>query len=658
MEHADLRYVFETGVEADLLLDESARVVLVSDGYLRAVAGRRDAVIGRSLFDLPPYADDEPLSAALRAHLDAVLHSKVFHANELQHADPSRLGSRFTWAINRPVCRDDHGTCFIVHSLRIGERGAETMSDRERRLRKLIEHTYDTIALFDAQGRPLFVSPSIRALLGISEAEFLEQVFTRVHPEDAEAFGAQIRTLLSEPGSLRLLRFRGRSGDGCYRWIECAVRNLLHDPDVSAVVANFHDVTEHVELEAELRRINEDLRRASLERERLYLREQQANRTKDEFLAMLGHELRNPLSPILTALELMRMKEPVALEKERTIVERQVQHLVGLVDDLLDVSRITRGKVELRKRRLELSAAVTKAIEMTSPLLEQRQHDLRIDVPERGLEVYGDEVRLAQVVANLLNNAAKYTAPRGSIAIEARVREHDAVLTVRDSGRGIPHALLSRLFDQFVQGEQTPDRSEGGLGLGLAIVRSLVELHGGTVEADSAGPGQGSSFTVTLPLASASSQRETGRVRAPDFAGASQQFAGRRVLVVDDNRDAADLLVQLLRAVGCEARPALDAPEALSVALQFRPELALIDIGLPVMDGYELARRMQTQPNLRDIKLVAITGYGQPRDRERSAAAGFIEHLVKPVPIERVLEVTARVLRAPVAAPQAGAHGG
>jgi signal transduction histidine kinase/ActR/RegA family two-component response regulator len=359
---------------------------------------------------------------------------------------------------------------------------------------------------------------------------------------------------------------------------------------------------------------------------------EEASRAKDAFLAMLGHELRNPLSPIVTALELMRLRGGDTFARERAVIERQVEHLTRLVDDLLDMSRITRGKIELRKRVVEVAEIVAKAIETASPLLEQRAHRLVVGVPTAGLAVEGDETRLAQVVTNLLTNAAKYTDPDGKITIAA-ARAGDAIeIRVRDTGAGIAPDLLPHVFDLFVQGRRALDRSQGGLGLGLAIVRSLVDMHGGSVSASSDGPGRGSEFVVRLPAAKAKHPVPETTVGV----AARRAHRARCVLVVDDNEDAAHGIAAWLKAQGHTVRVAFDGPSALRAAAELRPEIALLDIGLPLMDGYELAGRLRALPSLHDVKLVAITGYGQDADRARSAAAGFEEHLVKPVMLERI----------------------
>ena len=359
-------------------------------------------------------------------------------------------------------------------------------------------------------------------------------------------------------------------------------------------------------------------------------RAEAASRAKDEFLAMLGHELRNPLSPILTALSLMRLRGGPVLERERAVIERQVQHLVRLVDDLLDVARIARGTIELRRRPIELAEVVSKAIELSSPIIEQRGHTLHVAVPTEGLMIDGDEMRLAQIVGNLLTNAAKYTETGGRVEVTAFREDTWATLTVRDSGMGIPTDLLPRIFDVFVQGSQAIDRREGGLGLGLAIVKNLTESHGGTIEARSAGRGLGSEFIVRLPLAAS---KVPAPPRAWERPMAEAQTSPRRVLVVDDNEDAAELLAEALRAAGYEARVAFDGPSGLELGRTWKPEIAVLDIGLPVMDGYELAERLR-ELSPPPVRLLALSGYAQPGDRARARAAGFHEHLVKPVDLD------------------------
>ncbi len=362
------------------------------------------------------------------------------------------------------------------------------------------------------------------------------------------------------------------------------------------------------------------------ELERARERAEAANRAKDEFLAMLGHELRNPLAPILTALQLMQLRGVTGAERERAVIERQVKHVVGLVDDLLDVSRITRGKVHLERKRLDIVDVVAKAIEMTSPAIDERRHRLVVDVP-RGLMTSGDSARLAQVFANLLMNAAKYSDPGGTIAIAARPAEAGVVVTVKDTGHGIDRELMPKLFEPFVQGRQAFERAQGGLGLGLAIVRNLVGRHGGTIDVESQ-KGLGSMFTVTLPP-------YVGGDSVPEQADAASAppGVGVPILIVDDNEDAAGLLADSLRTLGHTVQVVHDGPSALGILHAFRPQVALLDLGLPVMDGFELAQRIRGEPLFQRIELVAITGYGQEIDRQRTAENGFGAHLVKPVDV-------------------------
>jgi PAS domain S-box-containing protein len=356
---------------------------------------------------------------------------------------------------------------------------------------------------------------------------------------------------------------------------------------------------------------------------------QEADRRKDEFLAMLAHELRNPLAPIRTAAQVIRLlgTSDANVRRSAEMVERQVQHLTRLVDDLLDVSRITRGKIKLRKEPVELAAVVARAVETARPLLDARAHELTVTLPPEAVRLEADATRLAQVVGNLLANAAKYTAEGGHVWLTAEREGGTAVLRVRDTGVGIPPDMLGKVFDLFTQVDRSLARSEGGLGIGLTLVKNLVELHGGTVGAYSEGPGKGSEFVVRLPV--------LPTPQAPD-AGPAEPAPGRappprRVLVVDDNADAADSLAMLLRVDCHEVRTAHDGPTALETAEWFRPEVVFLDIGLPRMDGYEVARQLRQRPGLKGARLVAVTGYGQGEDRRRAQDAGFDLFMTKPV---------------------------
>jgi signal transduction histidine kinase/ActR/RegA family two-component response regulator len=392
-------------------------------------------------------------------------------------------------------------------------------------------------------------------------------------------------------------------------------------------------------------RARQVLERSQEENRKLLADLEAASRAKDEFLAMLGHELRNPLSPIATALQLMKLRGDPRTTREQQVIERQVKHLTRLVDDLLDVSKITRGKVELRKEKVEIADVIAKAVEMASDLFEQRNHDLSLDVAQERLWVDGDPVRLAQVVANLLTNAARYTEPGGKIVVSARRdgperQGGDIVIRVKDNGSGISPDLLPRIFDLFIQGHRSSDRAQGGLGLGLALVKNLVALHGGSAVALSDGLGKGSEFVIRLPAVTRAEDSTSIRSEH-DRAPPRPNVHGKRILIVDDNNDAADSLAELLRDFGHEVAVVYSPVTALEVLEEFRPQVAVLDIGLPVMDGYELAARFRSNPVTADCLLIALTGYGQSHDRIRSEEGGFRYHLVKPVDLVQLLRIVA-----------------
>jgi CheY-like chemotaxis protein/nitrogen-specific signal transduction histidine kinase len=359
---------------------------------------------------------------------------------------------------------------------------------------------------------------------------------------------------------------------------------------------------------------------------------QAAHLQKDEFLAMLAHELRNPLAPIRNAIEILRDPESAAGTPPELLdmMERQVSHLVRLVDDLLDVSRILRGKITLRKENIELASVISRAVETARPLIDAGSHELTIDLPPDPIHLHGDVVRLSQIFANLLNNAAKYTEPHGHIRVTAERVGNEAIVRVRDDGMGISPQLLPRVFDLFSQAERSLDRSQGGLGLGLTLVRRLVEMHGGRIEAKSEGPGRGSEFGVRLPIHATNENQP----KAPVVNSAVVSRVpgpSRRILVIDDNVDAAESLATLLRRAGHHVETAYDGRSALAEVEVLRPEAVLLDIGLPGMNGYEVARHLRKGPATNGVILVAVTGYGQAEDRRLALEAGFDHHLVKPI---------------------------
>ncbi len=400
---------------------------------------------------------------------------------------------------------------------------------------------------------------------------------------------------------------------------------------------------------AELEAANRSLQTEVAERARAELALKEADRHKDEFLAMLAHELRNPLAPIHNAVQLMhrRAVSDPQLVWSRDVIGRQLAHLTRLVDDLLDVSRITRGKINLSKEVIELSTLVARTVETVQPLFEERGHTLKLELPDMVLAVLGDPTRLTQALGNVLSNAAKYTERGGQISLSAIQSGGEVEIRVRDNGIGIPPDLMPQIFQLFTQLDRTSGRSQSGLGIGLALVQRLIEMHGGSVTAYSEGPGRGSEFVIRLPLFI----RETGSTPQPlkTLSALEQSTMNaegtprtqRRILVADDNNDALESLATLLQLSGHEVYTAGNGAVALESAEQYRPEVALLDIGMPKLDGYEVARRIRAQPWGQHITLVALTGWGQDSDRRRSQEAGFDSHLVKPLDLDKLTELLA-----------------
>ena len=364
---------------------------------------------------------------------------------------------------------------------------------------------------------------------------------------------------------------------------------------------------------------------------------EEADERKNQFLATLAHELRNPLAPIRNAIGLLRRTGSSGTAAPAyEIIDRQVNQMVRLIDDLMDVSRITRGKIELRRATVDLADVIVAAVETSRPLIDAAKHELTVSLPAEEVLLDADAMRLAQVFANLLNNAAKYTDPGGRISIAAKRDEDDALVTVSDTGVGMPAESLSRVFEMFAQADSRDRRARTGLGIGLSLARSLVEMHGGSLTAASEGKGKGSSFVVRLPL------DRSGSVRARSSAAVAPRIRERqRILVVDDNRDAADTLGGLLQVIGADVRVAYDGAAALEAIGAFRPSVVMLDLGMPGMDGYEVARRIRAQPGSGDTTLIALTGWGQASDRQRTQQAGFHHHLVKPVDIGAMQAVLA-----------------
>jgi PAS domain S-box-containing protein len=429
-----------------------------------------------------------------------------------------------------------------------------------------------------------------------------------LHPEDREHCLAAWRHSV-ESGNQYRIEARYRRYDGEYRWFlseGTAVRD--REGRITAWFGTSTDIQDQKQTQEAL---------------------QDADRRKNEFLAMLGHEIRNPLAVISNASRVLNKvhSPPPEVLRLGQMIERQVGHLTRIVDDLLDVSRVLEGKVRLRREPAELATIVSNAAESAGPYLEIRKQVLRVSLPKEPIWIEADVTRMTQVLANLLNNAAKFSEKRGEIAITGFREGNDAVLAVADTGSGISADMLPYVFDMFVQEDRSLHRARGGLGIGLTLARSLVSIHRGTIAAKSAGVGHGAEFIVRIPAIDAPSMAQPAQAKA----GTAGEAGTLRILVVDDSADSAESMGMILSMGGHEVRTALDSGEAQRIAIEFRPDVALLDIGLPGTDGYEVGRRLRSEPTLQGIYLVAVTGYGQDEDRKRSEEAGFHAHLVKPV---------------------------
>jgi PAS domain S-box-containing protein len=517
----------------------------------------------------------------------------------------------------------------IVLDTTESKRAAEALRASQERYRKLFESMDQAFAIleldFDGAGRAvdwtyLETNPAFTAQTGL-----------------ADAVGKTMRSMVSEPeawwldelgavarsGQARRFEHEARAGG---RWLDVYMSRIGGADSRTSdnrVAVLFRDISERKQAEATLRRLADDLA--------------EADRRKTEFLATLAHELRNPLAPIRSGLGVMRLNRelPAGMTRVREMMERQVTHMVHLIDDLLDVARISGGKLNLRMERVALNGVLASAVETSLPLIEAAHHELALDLPDATLLVDGDATRIAQVVSNLLNNAAKYTPAGGRIGLELRAEDGQAVITVTDTGIGIPGHALDSVFEMFSQVGSGAERAQGGLGIGLSLVRQLVRMHGGSVEAHSGGAGSGSRFTVRLPLADSLAAASPGSAAAAP-AQPDSESASLRVLVVDDNVDAALTLSMILDIEGYATRVAHSGPEALDVAAAFRPSVVFLDIGMPGMDGYETAAALRRLAAIETPCLVALTGWGAEHDRARSREAGFDHHLTKPVDLGTV----------------------
>lgn len=618
-----------------LAITPEATILAVNDAFLKGCGRRREEMVGASLFDIFPGDPNDVSDTGEHALHDSLRRAIATGVPDhlpvqrypilVEQADGNlRYEERFWTAVNTPVFGDDGQVICISHSTTdVTEqvRRDAAAKESETRFQALVNAASDVIYhmspdwkyMHELDGRGFLKTTTEHAEYRIDEY---------VDPTDLERVRASIAEAIRTK-TIYALEHRVVRADGSHGWTYSkAVPILDTGGEIREWIGMASDITERKDAEE---RLND------------------ASRRKDEFLAMLAHELRNPLAPIGAAAQLLQLGKlnDEQVRKTSEVIGRQVSHMTGLIDDLLDVSRVTRGLIELDKGALDIHHVVSDAVEQVNPLIRTRKHELVIrHAPQAGM-VCGDKKRLVQVVANVLNNAAKYTAEGGHLTLCTLVRESDVLIEITDDGIGMTPEMTRHAFDLFAQAERTSDRSSGGLGLGLSLVKSLVELHGGAVSCESAGLGKGSTFSIYLPLF-----RQTSD---PTLSGSAMDASYRadvaplRILVVDDNVDAAEMLKLVLEAMGHDVLVEYGPYPALERAQRDKPQVCLIDIGLPEIDGNELARRLRAQPENRTAVLVAVTGYGQDSDRQNALAAGFDHHLVKPVDTTRLVSILSTI---------------
>jgi PAS domain S-box-containing protein len=622
------RTLFETMGEGfcivEMIYDSEGRPVdyrfLETNPKFEAHTGLRDAV-GRTIREMVPGHDSHwfetygrvaATGEAVRITDEARALGKWYdiYAYRAGSAGSNRVAILFTDITDRKRAEDN-----LIRLTADSER-------RKRLYETILSNTLDLVYVFDLAHRFIYANDALLKTWGKTWEESIGKTCLELgyEPGHAEMHDREIEEVVATKRPIRgEVPFTGTNGLRMYDYIFVPVIGAAGE--VEAIAGTTRDVTDLKQTEAALR---------------------ESDRKKDDFIALLAHELRNPLAPIRNGLQVIRLSrgETGTADRALAVMDRQLDHMVRLIDDLLDVSRITRNKMELRRARVALGEVLDSAVETSRPAVDQARHDLTISIPARPLFLDADLTRLAQVFSNLLINSAKYTEPCGKIWLSAREAEGTIVVSVRDTGIGIPAESLPTIFDMFSQVDPSFERSTGGLGIGLALVKGLVEMHGGTVAAESSGPGRGSTFTVTLPAAG---NPETA-VPSAD-SGPAIGRSSRRVLVVDDNEDGAESLAEMLRLLGHEVDTAHDGLEAVKAADRLRPEVILMDVGLPKLSGLDATRHIRERPWGKSVTVVALTGWGQDNDRERSREAGCDEHLVKPVKLadlEKVLNMLAR----------------
>jgi PAS domain S-box-containing protein len=509
------------------------------------------------------------------------------------------------------------GCVLVFRDITERRRAEQELADEKARLESIVNHAIDGIIAIDENGTVDAFNPAAERVFGYRAEEVIGQNVKMLMPRPFHTEHDGYLANYLRTGQVTIIgigrEVQGRCKDGRVFPMDLAVSEfrLGNRRYFTGLV---RDITERKRTEKQVYDLLIGLKEGDLR--------------KDEFLAMLAHELRGPLAPLSNMLEIIKRASGNGelLEQARKTMERQMCHLVRLVDDLIDVSRITRSRIELRGERVDLASIIHQSVEACRPLAESARHEVTVTLPPQSIYLQADPVRLVQVFSNILNNACKYTEPGGKIWFSAERQGSDVVVKVKDTGVGIPPDKLVSVFEMFTQIDRSLERSQGGLGIGLALVKRLVEMHGGSVDASSEGPGRGSEFIVRLPVLI----ERPGAVPAVSIPEAIQIKASR-ILVVDDNTDAASSLAILLQMTGNETQMAHDGLEAVEVAEKFRPDVILLDIGLPKLSGYDACRRIREQPWGKSILMVALTGWGQEEDRRRSTEAGFNGHMVKPV---------------------------
>jgi PAS domain S-box-containing protein len=618
--------IIATMREPFVVLDKNLCVKTANRSFYQTFHVSREETEGRLLSDLGNGQWNLP---RLRTLLEGVLsNGHPIHDFDVEHDFPA-IGRKVMLLNARRFESVDSRPNLIllaIEDITVRKQAEVAVQTSEMRYQRLFESAKDGILILDANTQRIIdANAFMTEMLGYRHDEFLGKELWEIGLFGDKKASQAAYQELQQKGYIRYDHLPLETKSGERAEVEF-VSNVYQVGHRLIAQCNIRDISERSRLERKTHEQAEAL--ADL------------HRRKDEFLAMLSHELRSPLAPIMNAVQLLRLqREQSGLEQQAcAIIERQLGHLVHLVNDLLEVSRISTGRIHLHREQSDLRAIVECGVETVRPLIEQRRQVLAVEIPPSPIWIDCDSTRLEQVVVNLLNNAAKYTDEGGHIWLWLQQPGTEAVLRVRDSGVGIAPELLPRIFDLFTQAERSLARSQGGLGIGLCLVQRLVEMHGGSVTAYSS-LGQGSEFVVRLPVVQIAKQHPASRpTETSEPTGPAL-----RVLVVDDNLDAARMLEMLLRASGHDVRSVHDGPNALEAARDYRPHVVLLDIALPGLDGYQVAKRMRQQPDFQHVVLVAMTGYGQEPDRLRAQEAGFDDHLVKPAPFERIQRILAAV---------------